>query len=164
MYMNRIPLNKRLELMVDDVLEKQDQRGPIDIENGVPGQGGMNFGHDSRGNRLGVAMVYYNGKFGEFVLEADIFPHEKGIMVHLYCPVCSTADKPHNLQITPERKKMEWSKDRGLSVEPFECTWEMPGTQAQQGEAGGAHSNIIVTPESRCRFRIAIDDNLARDV
>lgn len=166
MYMaDRTPLNKRLELLVDDVLDKQDQHGPIDIDNITAAdrrRTGTSFGYNAQTGRLAVEMVHYKGKFGEFVLEVDIFPHEKGVMAHLYCPVCSTAEKPHNLRITSERKQIAWDKDRGLSVSNFACTWELPEAGAHQ-ELADTQRSIIMKTENLCRWQVVIEDNVARD-
>jgi hypothetical protein len=144
MYMNNIGSEKKLELLVDDSLAKNK---------------GMMLGHQAK--KISIEQVYYKGRFGEFVLEVDVFPHEKGVMAHIYCPVCSTAEKPHNLQITPDKKKIEWDKDRGLSVEPFACSWEMPTAGAHQKASG--QSNIIVKADTMCRWKVVIENNRARD-
>jgi hypothetical protein len=141
------PRTEQLETLVDDVLERQDAGGP--------GAGGLSAGYDIRQTALAHPLVRYSGKFGEFVLTTDLYPDpEGGMMLHLYCPVCSTPEKPHNLRISSSRKKMEYDKNRGISVETFACTWELPEADTRKMEFG----------MGLCRWRVIIENNVARDV
>jgi hypothetical protein len=137
MYMNGPP-QKNLELLVDDAIEK----------------GGMMLtGHDARRGRFAVVQIHYKGRFGEYMLESDVYKSDtEGFTVHMYCPVCSTKDAPHNMQITSARKKIDFDSERGISIEKFRCTWELPGPPGTS-----------VLDLKTCKFSIAVDNNVARD-
>lgn len=139
------PQRERLETIVDDVLERQSAN---------PNDGGMQLGYDLEKRALAHPQIRYSGRYGEFVLTGDLYPDpEGGLMLHIYCPVCSTTEKPHNLSIKSSRKKMEWDKDKGISVEAFGCTWELPEANERKMEFG----------MGLCRWRVVIDNNVARD-
>jgi hypothetical protein len=105
---------------------------------------------------LGKANVQYHGRAGDFVLECDVYPGEQTgtFVVVLYCPKCSTPKAPHTLKITSDRKHIEFDAvTRKLSVEPFECTWELPE----------AANRRIAFGAGLCRWRVGISNNVARD-
>lgn len=86
-----------------------------------------------------------------FMLETDVYIKGGELMVHLICPRCR-----HNLQIKSINKQMSYDKEREvLSVEPFQCTWEL------DDELLGARRDFGM---SLCRWSVAIDNNLAKDV
>lgn len=97
--------------------------------------------------------------YKDFVLTVDVYqiPGEP-LKVHLICPRCT-----HALQISAERKKIDFDPKAGdpkkggrLSVEAFQCTWELPGT--------GAHTpGILGGGMSLCKWKAAIENNVARD-
>jgi len=155
MYMSKPPFDpnkEQLVPMVDDVLERQDA---LERQGQDPHQGGMAMGYDMTKSALAHPQIRYSGKFGEFVLTGDLYNDpEGGLMLHIYCPVCSTPEKPHNLSIRSRRKKMEWDPKRGLSVEAFGCTWELPEADERKMEFG----------MGLCRWRVAIENNVAKDV
>ena len=71
--------------------------------------------------------------------------------VHLICPLCSIAERPHGLTVRQSQKQMEF-RDGRLSVEPFGCTWE---TEPELRRAFGL---------ATCPWRVAIQNNIAKDV
>ncbi len=116
----------------------------------------------------GHPRIYYKGKAGEFVIEGDLyaFPGEPMKLVIL-CPKCSMASgQDHALTITSDKKAMEYDPRGGapgdggrLSVETFECTWEL-----ESGKKVDRNENIsIVMGANLCRWKVAIDHNIARD-
>lgn len=107
----------------------------------------------------GKQEVFVNYK--DFMLTVDVYqiPGEP-TQVHLICPRCR-----HQLRVTSDRKKIEYDpndynfKSRGgrLSIEPFQCTWELP-------EAGDQHTPGIRSGGlTLCKLTIGISDNRARD-
>lgn len=111
--------------------------------------------------------------YGEMFMTVDIYalPGEP-MTVHLYCPRCHkhsrvTADRKaiafDPLAQNPQIKKIRASGnpelvplDMGrLSIEAFECPWEIGDDQHVQG---GVHTGV-----SLCRMRLVIDDNVARE-
>lgn len=87
------------------------------------------------------------------VVEADLYLIDDRLVLHLICPKCSTAEVPHALYIREEQKAIDWRPETGeLSVERFECTWELPEGRRMEFGIG------------MCRWRVAIDKNLAKDV
>lgn len=102
----------------------------------------------------GHPMIRYKDK----IVEADVYELDgEPLRVHLICPRCSTPTAPHGLNITADRKAIEYDPTRNvdaggrLDVEVFECTWELPEGRRQ---AFGL---------SLCRWRVAIENNIARD-
>ena len=93
--------------------------------------------------------------------------------IHLICPRCHKASRISgaNKQIVfdaaadnPMRRKIAVAGARDLlsicylgrlSVEPFECTWEIGGDAHAKG---GVHTGATL-----CRQRLAIEDNRAQD-
>ncbi len=78
-------------------------------------------------------------------------------MVHLICPRCK-----HTLSIRGDRKHIEFATSGGpagkgeLSVEAFQCTWELPGV--------GKHiPGVVGGGLSLCKWKVAIDKNIAKD-
>lgn len=122
--------------------------------------------------------VYYAGRFGEFVLTIDVYSAPDSPMyLLLICPACSNADRSHGLKISADNKHIDFEPQRipklpgmtteqiiadlgvegvdeirgGLSVEKFSCTFEAePDLRRHFGLA-------------KCGFRVAIDNNIARD-
>jgi hypothetical protein len=96
---------------------------------------------------IGHPEVRYYGRHGDFVLTVDVYRMPDGqLLAHLICPRCRKA-----LHIRQAAKSMEYSATDGLSIEPFECTWELDGDEGRQfGMA-------------LCRWRVGITRNVARD-
>lgn len=98
------------------------------------------------------------------VIEGDLYEIEGKLVLHLICPKCSSPAcnppcnipghcGPHALYVRQERKAIEWDAERQLlSVESFECTWELPEGRRQEFGLG------------LCRWRVAIENNIARDM
>ena len=115
-------------------------------------------------------VVVYQGMF----LTVDIYrvPGEP-LRAHLFCPRCHkhatvpgdrkaidwdpAATNPMRAEIlTSGRPELVYLADRGrLSIEPFECPWEIGD---DPHVAGALH-----TGGSLCRLRIAIENNRAKD-
>jgi len=112
----------------------------------------------------------------ELLLELDVFlvPGAPPT-VHAICPRCR-----HHLTISGLRKKIAWDPHaenpmrreiasrlpphhqaralRGkISIEPFECTWELNTDQAVSSDSTIGKGNL-------CRWRGAIDDNVVKEV
>lgn len=106
------------------------------------------------GGKQEVTVVYK-----DFVLTVDVFAlPDEPLCVHLICPKCH-----HALRISSDRKAIEFDPNRlvngsrgDISVEPFECTWEMK-------DAGDHVQGLIAGGITLCRWKAAIDHNVARD-
>lgn len=135
--------------------------------------GGMQSKIDLDVDKLMVA-VWYERK--ELLLELDVhaLPGEPILLIAI-CPKCQNA-----IRIPGDRKRIEWDPQaenpmrrviaarlpphhvhraaRGrLSVEPFECTWEMNAKQA-------VSSDLTIGKGNLCRWRGAIDNNRVKEV
>jgi len=93
-------------------------------------------------------------RYKDFLLEADVYDLAgEPLWVHLICPRCH-----HALKISADKKSIDYDRavtpELGgrLSVEPFMCTWELPEGRRQEFGIG------------LCRWRVAIDNNVAKDV
>lgn len=114
-------------------------------------------------------FVAYRGRMGEFDLTVDIYaiPGEP-LEMHLICPRCR-----HQLRVTSAMKKIEFelgeqrpytfvdgskmpTNGGRLSVEPFQCTWEMPEANAH---TPGLRSHGLTL----CNLKLVIDENVAKD-
>jgi hypothetical protein len=144
---------------------------------------GLSLTHDLTRRAYAHPLIRYTGKYGDFVLEGDLYLVGEGskreYMLHLICPVCTpkhlvpctcteaerplcpscegtgeTKPAPHGLSIKSSQKAMSWDPVRGLSVERFGCTWELPAANAGRLEFG----------LGLCPWRVAIDHGIARDV
>jgi len=69
----------------------------------------------------------------------------ESIRITTMCVRCHQAQS-----ITNERKKISFDPQRGLFIEPFECTWELPGSHK------GFSGNL-------CRTRVAYDGRTIKD-
>lgn len=98
-------------------------------------------------------QIRYDGKYGRMVMTADVYRAGNGkFAVHIICPSCR-----HALWIKPEVKAIEFDKEKGLSVETFECTWEK-GRGTDETAADRIEFGVGL-----CRAKLAIDKNTARD-
>lgn len=112
--------------------------------------------------------------FGDVFMTLDVYvlPGEP-MTIHLYCPRCTKHSRitgKHKeiafdpMSLNPQIKKIRASGNPELvplemgrlSIEAFECPWEMGDDQHVQG---GVHTGV-----SLCRMRLVIDDNVAREV
>jgi hypothetical protein len=107
-------------------------------------------------NRSAVAnpLVAYK----DFVLECDAYQNPgEPLLIHLICPRCHNA-----LNISSANKHVDLELNAGpdlqgrLSIEPFACTWEMP-------DAGKHVPGLISGGMTLCRWRVGIENNVARD-
>lgn len=109
--------------------------------------------HQSRGMstvHFDNAAAHAKVRYREFLLECDVYEAGGLITVVLFCPRCK-----QQLKIDSSRKAIEWDPVRGLlSVEPFQCTWELPDEHLGQKREFGF---------SLCRWTAAIDKGVARD-
>lgn len=113
--------------------------------------------------KYGEPKVFYKSRGGvERLLTVDVYKVEGApLEIFLFCPLCSTEDHPHNLRLTSDQKAIDYKVDelvhRGgrLNVsDPIGCTWEIDGTRAVG----------IVSTTNLCRWRVVIENNVARDV
>ncbi len=96
------------------------------------------------------------------IIEADVYAAEVegGLEILILCPRCR-----QQLRITSDRKEMQFEPTppefdprrqamvvRGkLSIEPFQCTWEMPDAPGRSPFGS-----------TLCRWAVGVDNNLAR--
>ena len=81
---------------------------------------------------------------------ADVYKMGDELKIHLICPRCT-----NNLSISNKNKQVDYDLDSNtLSIEPFECTWEITS------ELLGSQRSFGM---SLCRWRVAIDNNIAKD-
>lgn len=92
-------------------------------------------------------QIRYSGRYGEFVLECELYNLNGELALHLICPRCRNA-----LWIKNTRKQMDFDRNSGFSCEPFECTWELD-TDGRRMEFG----------LGLCNWKAVIDCNRARD-
>lgn len=122
-------------------------------DRGVPTDPRRGMSSEMVNNETGAtpqAQLSYRGRyahpFPEKRLTCEIYAAEDGsLMVSTICVRCG-----HGLSITSQRKKIEWEPERGLFIEPFECTWELDGERRIAGL-------------SLCRARVAYDGKTVRD-
>jgi hypothetical protein len=92
--------------------------------------------------------------YKDYVLTVDVYhlPEQtkEPLQVHLICPKCR-----HQLRITADKKAIEWDGTY-LSIEPFQCTWEMP-------EHDRHTPGLIAGGLTLCKWTAAIDRNIAKD-
>ena len=91
---------------------------------------------------------YASPVYGDMILECDVYKAENELTVHLICPKCR-----HNLQISSKRKAIELDSDGKLSIEPFQCTWELNDELLGEKRDFGF---------SLCRWTAAIDKGVIR--
>ena len=153
------------------VLRPEPKRELFHIAGDVPditgsGLRGVAATHDFRQSAYGRPLIFYR----DLVLEFDVYRFE-GLPteVHIICPRC------HNhLRLSALNKRIEYDRDAPvpvppgwtrsefrevftqgagglLSMEPFGCTWELGAARQMFGL-------------SLCGWRVAIENNIARDV
>lgn len=114
-------------------------------------------------------LVAYRGKVGDYDLTVDVYTLPgQPIELHMICPKCR-----HKNRITAERKQVAFEEKDArpytfvdgssmpfnggdLSVEPFQCGWEMP-------DAGEHKTGIRAGGITLCKLTLAIDHNVAKD-
>jgi hypothetical protein len=113
------------------------------------------LGHTSQVNvgnagKIGIAMIRY----GDVVLEADVYRvGTEPTRVIMHCPRCR-----HVVTIQGQHKRIDYAppapgleaQGGSISIERFTCPWEL----TDQKELGG----------ELCRLRVAVDNNIAREV
>jgi hypothetical protein len=171
--------NPSVRRMIDgeehsSIMNPQTRRPMVQLAGDAPDPTGMsrNRGMQST-HRLDAdkieVLVRYRGRVGDFDMTVDVYalpgtPPE----LHIICPKCRNKSR-----ITAERKKIEFDANDtrpytfvdgsrmptnggSLSVEPFECGWEMP-------DAGAHTPGIRAGGITLCRMRMAIDHSVAKD-
>ena len=120
-----------------------------DPSNLEPDKGGYQSSIQLNRSALAHPMIRWQDR----VVEADLYEMDGKLVLHILCPKCSTPETPHALWVREGQKDILWRPDTGeLSVSPFECTWELPEGRRQEFGLG------------LCRWRVAIDKNIAKDV
>lgn len=168
------PGAKRLEQLHGDKTPPHwsGTKGVADPTGRAAGLGAMST-HQLDKNKIEV-LVAYRGRHGQFDLTVDVYqlPGEP-IEIVLICPKCQGGGRGAGSRITTERKRIEFDRDHGrpytfvdgsriaynggaLSVEPFECSFELNSTERHVvgQRAGGANL---------CRMRLAIENSIAKD-
>jgi hypothetical protein len=105
----------------------------------------------------GVSTLHFDNaaakarvRYKDLLLECDVYTAGDSTTVVLFCPRCK-----QQLRVDSSRKSIEWDPAKGLlSIEPFQCTWELPD------EHLGAKRDFGF---SLCRLTIAIDKGIAKD-
>jgi hypothetical protein len=137
---------------------------------------GVAPGYDMTRAAIGHPKLLYRAGGQELVLEADVHAMAgQPRYIHIICPRCFARGRTQMLTIREDRKQLAydhladvptfpgWSRDQMLhafpdglggllSVEPFGCTWE----EEPELERGLGFS--------LCGWRVAIDNNVVRDV
>lgn len=137
--------------------------GDVPDPSGRSGAEGFQSTLDLSKTKHGEPKIRYQDRSGQtFILTADVYKYEGApLEVHILCPRCSTEAKPHALRITSDQKAISYEKgvmtDRGgrLNMERIECTWEIDGTKAV---------GIVGSSLNLCRWKVVIENNVARDV
>lgn len=90
-------------------------------------------------------QIRYKGRYGDYIMSCELYKMGNEISLNFICPKCH-----HSGWIKSSKKQMLWDPNKGLSVEPFECTWELDERRIEFGIG-------------LCRFKAAIDNNRAKD-
>lgn len=109
-----------------------------------------------------TAVIRYRDK----LIEADVYalPGEP-VKVVILCPRCNNASS-----IDETRKAIDWRPhppqavgdfvNHGkLSIEPFECSWELPDAGAHNQSA----RETLIGTAPLCRLKIGVTNNIGRD-
>jgi hypothetical protein len=117
-----------------------------DMDHGVTAT--TNFNKNAAGN----PQIRYSGKYGEWVMEADVYIVDGQISVHMICPRCKNA-----LWIRTPNKEVDYDIVNDLlSCEKSQCTWEL-------GRSDATKNDRIEFGAGLCKFTFAIDKNRAKD-
>jgi hypothetical protein len=132
-------------------------------------------------------VVYYSGRFGEFVLTIDLYQLPDGQTppyLLLICPVCSAAAhrdpqrREHGLKICRSNKVWEYDPARmpkfpGMTAAELAAGLGLAGPEAVRGTLSCEPIACTFEAEpdlqrsfgmARCGFAIRIDNSIARDV
>jgi hypothetical protein len=152
----RDPAVKRL-LGQDNERELVQLAGDAPDPTGTGPNGAQTTYHLNRSAICHPLVTYRHGT-EEFLLELDVYAHPgEPMVVHLICPRCH-----HALTIPATRKAIEIRLDVGpkaqgdISIETFECTWEL-------AHVGKHIPGLVGGGMSLCRWKVAIDHNVAKD-
>lgn len=134
---------------------------------------GVQTTYDLERTKFGEPKVRYKDRAGvEYLLTVDVYKYEGApLEVILFCPMCSEKGAMHALRMSQGKKEIFYDPDYNpmvpwgeggrpielggrLSIEPFGCTHELDATK----KVG------VVSSANLCRWRVIIDNNIARDV
>lgn len=161
-------------------IAKAQEKDLVHIGGDVPDPSGMSSrarGVETTYNlertKFGAPKVRYRDRAGnDFLLTVDVYKYEGAPMeLMLFCPMCSEKGAMHTLRLTADRKHVEYDPDHNplvpwgkggqnielggrLNVEAFGCTHELDASKAVG----------LVSSANLCRWRVVIDNNIARDV
>lgn len=101
-------------------------------------------------------------RYKDTLIFGDVYKYE-GVPLRLVimCPRCHNA-----LTITEDKKELDYDLAAApqiggrISVEPFTCPFEAPDAGAHNPRAGSVG---IITGTKMCNWRVAIDNNVAKD-
>lgn len=105
-------------------------------------------------------------RYGDRLIEADVYAL-KGAPVHvvILCPRCGNAST-----IRGEKKAIDWRPHAPeklgelvncgkISIEPFECAWELP----EAGRHNQRNTSQIIGTAPLCRLKLGVTNNIAKD-
>lgn len=120
----------------------------------------------ARGNPddpTGMAAGYRFHKMGEanpqirykdFLLTCDMYisPDKSEMQLVLICPRCM-----NQLRISSKDKDMHWDPEKGISISPFRCSWEIG-----RGTDGTADDRIAYGL-GLCNWSVGVENGVAKD-
>lgn len=156
-----MPSKRELFHIAGDTPEAVRERDPD-----APGAIKSSMTYDLASKAAGHPRIRYVARDGhEFLITCDVYQFEgEPLKLVILCPMCSTEEEAHSLNIDSDKKRVEWEPGEmpaaggRLNVERFECTWEK---NTHQDVARG-HEGVIIGG-NRCRWRVVIENNVARD-
>jgi len=123
----------------------------------------FNLDHGKR-----TTVIRYQDK----LIEADVYAIEgEPLKVVIICPRCNGAGNGNATSIDETRKAIDWRPHApqavgefmncgSISIDAFECPWELPDAGAHNQRATGG---IIGLSAKLCRLKIGVLNNIAKD-
>jgi hypothetical protein len=99
-----------------------------------------------------MAEAHPTIRYKDFLIDCDLYitPDRSELSLTLICPLC------HNmLKISSKDKAIGWDGDK-ISIEPFGCTWEA-------GRSDATANDRIDFGLGLCRWRVGVENGVARD-
>ena len=119
----------------------------------IKGDEDRGYATDTRLTKTALGRPTY--RYGDRFVTCEVYrdPVTKLLGVHTICPRCQ-----NTLWIREPNKRIDYdAATNTLSIEPFECTWELGrGTDATRNDR-------IISGVGLCRLRLGIQRNVARN-